>query len=43
MLDVAMNIREPEVTTLKLEGKTLVIDAKQVKDGGIEIMDMHRI
>jgi hypothetical protein len=30
MLYLAMHISQPEIAALKLEGKTLVIDAKQV-------------
>ena len=43
VLDVAVNVRESEVATLKLECKALVVDAEQVQDRGIEIMDMNRV
>ena len=43
MLDVAMDVCESEIAALKLEGKALVIDAEQVQDRGIEIMDMYRV
>ena len=41
--DMAVHIREPEVTALILVGETFVVYAEQVHHGGVEVMDMHAI
>ena len=38
-----MNIREAEVTTLVAEGKALVVKAKLVQHGGVEVVNVHRV
>ena len=38
-----MNIGEAELPSLIAEGKTLMIDSQQVKDGGVEVVNMNGI
>ena len=37
------HIGQAITSTLKLEGKTLVIDAQEVHDGGLVIVNMHGV
>ena len=34
---------EAEVEALRLEGEALVVDAKQVQHGGVEVADLNRV
>ena len=36
-----MDVSEPEVPPLELEGELLVVNAKEVKDGGSEVVNVH--
>ena len=38
-----MHIGEPELATLELEGESLMVDAEQVHDRGLEVMHMNLI
>jgi hypothetical protein len=38
-----MNIGEPVVAALEFEGELFVIDAEEVKNGGVEVVDAHGI
>ena len=38
-----MNVREPEMSSLVLERQTFVIDAKQVHDCGMQVMNVDTI
>lgn len=37
--DLAMDIGEPVISALEPVGQTLVIDAHQVQNGGVQVMD----
>ena len=36
-----MHIRQPEAPALVTVGEALVVDAEQVQDGGLEVVDVH--
>jgi hypothetical protein len=36
-----MDVSEPEVPPLELEGELLVVNAEEVKDGGLEVVNVH--
>ena len=38
-----MNVGKPEIAALKPVGEPLVVNAKQVKDRRLEVMDVNRI
>jgi hypothetical protein len=38
-----LNACQTKIETLSTIGESFVIDAQQVKDGGMEIVHMHRI
>ena len=38
-----MHIGEPELPTLVAEGEALVVDAKEVEDGRVEVVDVDGI
>ena len=38
-----MHISELVVAALKLEGELFVVDAKKVEDGGVQVVDAHRV
>src|SRR5437867_2059798 len=38
-----MNIRQAEIPPLKAVSQFLVVDAQAVKDGRVEIVDVHRV
>ena len=40
---LAMHISETEVPPLEAVGKPLVVDPQQVKDGGLEVMDVKGV
>ena len=39
--DLSVDIGQAEVAALVLEGKSFVVDAQQMKHGGLKVMDMH--
>ena len=41
--DLAVHVGEPEVAALEAVGQLLVIDPHQVQDGGLQVVDRHRI
>jgi hypothetical protein len=41
--DVAVNVRQPEVATLRAEREFLVVEAEEGKDRGVQVVDMHRL
>ena len=41
--DLAVNVRQPEVAALILECQPFVIDAEDVQQRGVEIVNMYRI
>ena len=41
--DVALDVREAIPTSLVLEGQPLVVDAEQVEQRGLEVVDVHRV
>ena len=42
-LHFSMHVRQPEVAPLKAIRQTLVIDAQQVKNGGVQIVHVDRV
>jgi hypothetical protein len=38
-----MNIRQPEVSALKLERQSLVIDAQQMQNGSLQIVNVDGV
>ena len=38
-----MDVREAEVAALKAEGESFVIEPEQVKDGRLEVVDVHLV
>ena len=38
-----MNISQTEVTALNLIGQLLVVQAKQMQDGGVQIVNVNRV
>jgi hypothetical protein len=38
-----MHVGEPELATLETEGEALVINAQQVHDGGLQIMNVDTV
>ena len=41
--DVAVDVGQPEVASLEAIRQFLVIDAERVQDGGLQVVDGHRI
>src|SRR4051794_35359558 len=41
--DVPMHIRQPEISALKLERHSLVIDAEAAEDCGVEVVDVDQV
>ena len=41
--DFTVDIGEAEVASLELEGELFVVDAKEVQDGGLEVMDVDLV
>ena len=39
--NMPMNVGEAEITTLVAIGKTFVIDAEKMEDGGVEVVHVH--
>src|SRR5262245_42185158 len=39
--NLAMHVREPEVATGVTKGQPLVVEAEQVKDRGVQVVNMH--
>src|SRR5688572_8508841 len=37
-----MHVRQPELPALEREGELLVVEAQEVQDGGLQVVDMHR-
>ena len=38
-----MDIREPEMPALELEGKLLVVDSQKMKNGCLEVVDVNLV
>jgi hypothetical protein len=41
--DVAVDIGEPVVAALVVEGEPFVVEAETVEDGGLEVVDVDRV
>src|SRR5436190_1630408 len=41
--DLAVHVGEAEVAALEAEGEPRVVDTEGVKDGGVEVVNVHRI
>ena len=41
--EIPMHVGEPEVAPLELVGELLVIEAEQVQNGRLQIVNVHRI
>ena len=41
--DISAHVSEPEVTTGMAKGEALVVQAHQVQDGGVEVMDVDGV
>ena len=40
---LASDIRQAEIPSLEAKGKFDVVDSEQVQNGGLQVVDMHRI
>ena len=43
MNNVTVGVGQPEIATLVAIGQSFVVDAQQVQDGGVEIVNGHRL
>ena len=43
MHDLSGHVGKPEIASAEPVGQAFVIDAEQVHDGGVEIVDVHRL
>ena len=41
--NLAVHVGQPELPALVLERQPLVVDAHQVQDGGVQVVDVHRV